>query len=50
MWLDFDVFLADPVRHFTAVAAHFEIEMAEGRGAGDLRGAVDGPLFESARL
>jgi hypothetical protein len=39
MWLDFDVFLADPARHFTAVAAHF------GHPAGDAEAICAGPLM-----
>lgn len=41
LWLDFDTFLADPVRHFIAIADHFGIDVAP-----QLAGAIaDGPLM-----
>jgi hypothetical protein len=41
LWLDFDTFLADPVRHFIAIAAHFGIEVSP-----PLAGAIaEGPLM-----
>ena len=39
MWLDFDVFLADPERHFAAIAAHF------GHPAPDAEAICAGPLM-----
>ena len=48
MWLDFDVFLADPARHFAAIAAHFG--HPAGRSGGDLRRAADAALFQGARI
>ena len=41
MWLDFDTFLADPVRHFTAIAGHFGIEVPEPQA----RAIAEGPLM-----
>ncbi len=41
LWLDFDLFLADPVRHFIAVAGHFGAEVA-GPAA---RAICEGPLM-----
>lgn len=41
LWLDFDDFLADPVRHFTAIAAHFETEVPEAQA----RAIAEGPLM-----
>ena len=40
-WLDFDVFLADPVGHFAAIARHFGHE-AEGATAREI---AEGPLM-----
>jgi hypothetical protein len=40
-WLDFDIFLADPLRHFTAIAAHFGHEVDEATA----RAIVEGPLM-----
>jgi len=39
MWLDFDVFLANPARHFAAVAAHF------GHSAAEAESICAGPLM-----
>jgi hypothetical protein len=39
MWLDFDVFLADPARHFAAIAAHF------GHPAAGAEAICAGPLM-----
>jgi hypothetical protein len=39
MWLDFDVFLADPARHFSAIADHF------GHPAGEAEAICAGPLM-----
>ena len=41
LWLDFDAFLADPVRHFIAIADHFGIEAAEPQA----RAIAEGPLM-----
>ena len=41
LWLDFDTFLADPVRHFTAIAGHYEIRVSEARA----RAIAEGPLM-----
>lgn len=41
IWLDFDIFLADPIRHFTAIAAHFEIEADPA----EVRAICEGPLM-----
>ena len=41
LWTDFDAFLADPLRHFTAIAGHFGIELAES----DARAICEGPLM-----
>jgi hypothetical protein len=41
LWMDFDDFLADPARHFIAIAAHFG-EDVDHRAA---RAIVDGPLM-----
>lgn len=41
LWLDFDTFLADPVRHFTAIAGHFGIEVPEPWA----RAIAEGPLM-----
>src|SRR5690349_3033199 len=41
LWLDFDTFLADPVRHFTAIAGHYGIEVSEARA----RAIAEGPLM-----
>ena len=41
LWLDFDAFLADPVRHFLAIADHFGITMA----APQARAICEGPLM-----
>jgi len=41
LWLDFDTFLADPVRHFIAIADHFGISVSPS-----LAGTIaDGPLM-----
>lgn len=41
LWMDFDTFLAEPARHFAAVAGHFgvEVDAAEARAIGE------GPLM-----
>ncbi|HEV2818718.1 MAG TPA: hypothetical protein VGW40_16030 [Allosphingosinicella sp.] len=41
LWLDFDVFLADPTRHFMALAAHFRHEADEAVA----RAICEGPLM-----
>jgi hypothetical protein len=41
LWLDFDAFLADPPRHFEAIADHFGIELASGQA----RAICEGPLM-----
>ncbi len=41
LWLDFDTFLADPLGHFRAVAAHFGHAVDEGAA----RTIVEGPLM-----
>lgn len=41
MWLDFDLFLADPVRHFTRIAAHFGVQADEPAA----RAICEGPLM-----
>lgn len=41
LWLDFDTFLAEPVRHFTAIAAHFGIEVSPPLATA----IADGPLL-----
>jgi len=41
LWLDFDTFLADPVRHFAAIAGHFGIAVAEPQA----RAICEGPLM-----
>jgi hypothetical protein len=41
MWLDFDRFLADPTRHFAAVAAHFGTEVDPALA----RAIAEGPLM-----
>jgi hypothetical protein len=41
LWLDFDDFLADPVRHFIAIAAHFGEEVDNGAA----RAIAEGPLM-----
>ena len=41
LWLDFDAFLADPIRHFAAIAGHFAIEVAPSAA----RAICEGPLM-----
>jgi hypothetical protein len=41
LWLDFDLFLADPTRHFQAVAAHFGHKADEATA----RAICEGPLM-----
>jgi hypothetical protein len=41
LWLDFDTFLADPIAHFRAIAAHFGHEAHET----SVRAIVEGPLM-----
>ena len=41
LWLDFDAFLADPVRHFTKIAGHFGIDFPPPLA----RAIADGPLM-----
>jgi len=41
MWLDFDLFLADPCAHFTAIARHFGEEV----DAATARAICEGPLM-----
>ena len=41
MWMDFDHFLTDPVRHFSAIAGHFEHDVDEGSA----RAICEGPLM-----
>jgi hypothetical protein len=41
LWMDFDTFLADPRRHFTAITDHFGIEVA----APQARAICEGPLM-----
>jgi hypothetical protein len=41
LWLDFDTFLADPVRHFTAIANHFGIAVSPLRA----KAIAEGPLM-----
>ncbi|HYI46967.1 MAG TPA: hypothetical protein VEX35_00730 [Allosphingosinicella sp.] len=41
LWMDFDTFLADPLRHFTAITDHFGIDVAAPRA----RAICEGPLM-----
>ena len=41
LWMDFDTFLADPLRHFTAITDHFWIEVAAPRA----QAICEGPLM-----
>jgi hypothetical protein len=41
LWLDFDDFLADPLRHFATIADHFGIDLADGQA----RPICEGPLM-----
>jgi hypothetical protein len=39
--MDFDTFLTEPVRHFTAIAAHFGIEVSQQQA----QAIAEGPLM-----
>lgn len=41
LWLDFDAFLAEPTRHFLAIADHFGLALAEPQA----RAICEGPLI-----
>ncbi len=41
LWMDFDTFLADPRRHFTAITDHFGIEVAPAQA----QAICEGPLM-----
>ena len=49
-WMDFDLFLTDPARHFAAIAACFGHDGRRTGCRGDRRGPADAPLFQGARL